>query len=273
MAKVIPVTVQNFDSEVMAAADTSPVVLTFSSSQMPECKTYNAMLEKLSSELDFTLGEVDLDVPDNMMFVQTFRIRSLPFVVVLSQGQMADAIQGSLPEDELKKRLSKFFVSDEERELKQIETAVQDGSFLEAKPIIEAALSKKPDDHLKILLARCEIGLGNSDQAKKVLGEIPENSGESSNAKALLDLMDFAIEAVKTDAVEGSAKAYREACLDATRKDFRSALEGFFQIAISDPNFKEGLARKSMLVLFSVLGAKDPLTWEYRSKLNTMLFI
>lgn len=273
MAKVIPVTVQNFDSEVMAAADQSPVVLTFSSSQMPECKAYDALLEKLSSELDFTLGEVDLDQPDNMMFVQTFRIRSLPFVVVLSQGQMADAIQGSLPEDELKKRLAKFFMSDEERELQQIEAAIESGEFSAAKPSLEAALAKKPDDYLKILLARCEIGLENSDQAKKILGEISENSGEFSTAKALLDLMDFAIEAAKTDAVEGSAKAYREACVDATRKDFRSALEGFFRIAISDPDFQDGRARKSMLVLFNVLGAKDPLTWEYRSKLNTMLFI
>ena len=113
MAKIITVTVENFQTEVMKEAENRPVVLTFASSQMPECASYNAILEKLSSELDFTLGEVNLDEPDNMAFVQTFRLQSLPFVVVLHKGQMEDAIQGSLPEDELKKRLSKFFMSDE----------------------------------------------------------------------------------------------------------------------------------------------------------------
>lgn len=273
MAKVISVTVQTFQTEVMQEAETRPVVLTFASSQMPECAGYNATLEKLSAELDFTLGEIDLDTPDNMAFVQTFRIQSLPFVVVLSKGEMADAIQGMLPEEELKKRLSPFFVSKEERQKMAIEEAVAGGNFSEAKAAIEAELAKKSDDHFKILLAKCELGMDNAERAKEILREIPENSEESANAKSLIELMDLLVEAAKTDAVEGDAKAFRIACQDASRKDYRAALEEFFRLAMSSPDFRDGAAKKSMLVLFNVLGPKDPLTWEYRSKLNTMLFI
>ncbi len=85
--------------------------------------------------------------------------------------------------------------------------------------------------------------------------------------------MDLLVEAARTDAVEGDAKAFRTACVDASRKDYRAALEEFFRLAMTSPDFRDGAAKKSMLVLFNVLGPKDPLTWEYRSKLNTMLFI
>ncbi len=257
----------------MQEAETRPVVLTFSSSQMPECAGYNATLERLSADLDFTLGEIDLDTTDNMAFVQTFRIQSLPFVVVLSKGEMADAIQGTLSEEELKKRLSPFFVSKEERQKMAIEESVAGGNFQEAKAALEAELEKKPDDHFKILLAKCELGLDNAERAKEILREIPENSAESANAKSLVELMDLLVEAARTDPVEGDARTFREACQDAARKDYRAALAGFFQLAATSPEFRDGAARKSMLVLFNALGPKDPLTWEYRSRLNTMLFV
>lgn len=273
MAKVISVTVQSFQTEVMQEAETRPVVLTFASSQMPECANYNATLEKLSADLDFTLGEIDLDTPDNMAFVQTFRIQSLPFVVILSKGEMADAIQGTLSEEELKKRLSPFFVSEEERQRIAIEESVASGNFKVAKTAIEAELAKKSDDHFKILLAKCELGMDNAERAKEILREIPENSAEAANAKSLIELMDLLVEAARTDTVEDDAKAFRTACQAAARKDYRAALEEFFRLATTNPDFREGAARKSMLVLFNVLGPKDPLTWEYRSKLNTMLFI
>lgn len=274
MAKVISVTVQNFQSEVMTEAETRPVVLTFASSQMPDCASYNQILEKLSSELDFTLGEVSLDEPDNMAFVQSFRIQNLPFVVVLSKGEMADAIQGALPEDELKKRLSKFFISDEERAKMAMEDAIAEGNYAEALPLVQSEMAKNPsDDHLKILLAKCELGLGNAENAKEILQKISENSAEFATAKSLLDLMDLLVEAAKTNPVEGDAKKFRDACKDAARKDYRSALEGFFQLALSNPDFQDGAPKKSMFVLFSALGSKEPLTWEYRSKLNTFLFI
>ena len=274
MAKIITVTVENFQTEMMKEAENRPVVLTFASSQMPECASYNAILEKLSSELDFTLGEVNLDEPDNMAFVQTFRLQSLPFVVVLHKGQMEDAIQGSLPEDELKKRLSKFFMSDEDRAKQEIEDAMAEGDFARAKVSLEAEIAKNPaEDHFKVLLAKCELSLGDAEKAKAILKQISENSAEFASAKSLLDLMDLLVEAAKTDAVEGDAKTFRDACKDAERKDYRSALEEFFQLALSNPDFNDGAAKKSMLILFGVLGPKDPLTWEYRSKLNTFLFI
>ena len=129
MAKIIPVTLQNFETEISTEAEKRPVVLTFASSQIPECASYNQMLETLANELDFSLGEVNLDETDNMAFMDYFQIRSLPFVVVLSKGEIADAIQGRVPQDELKKRLSKFFVSEEESVRQTIEDAVAEGNF------------------------------------------------------------------------------------------------------------------------------------------------
>lgn len=274
MAQVVDISVENFESEVMAASETKAVVLSFSSAQMPECAEYDALLSKLSSELDFTLGKVSLDKPENEAFIRSFQIRSLPDVRVLLKGEMADVIQGKLPEAELKKRLEKFFVSDEDRAKRTLEDAIANGHFSEAKVALEAALKQKPDDdHSKLLLAKCELNLGDSDRAKALLLQIPELSSEYTQAKSLLELMEFFVEASKTDAVSPEDKAFHEACVTASAKEYGKALEEFFNLAMSAPTYKDGAARKAMVTLFGVLGAKDPLTWEFRSKLNTALFI
>ncbi|MCK9181304.1 MAG: tetratricopeptide repeat protein [Fibrobacteraceae bacterium] len=274
MAQVVDISVENFESEVMAASETKAVVLSFSSAQMPECAEYDALLSKLSSELDFTLGKVSLDKPENEAFIQSFQIRSLPDVRVLLKGEMADVIQGKLPEAELKKRLEKFFVSEEERAKRGLEDAIANGHFGEAKAALEAVLKQKPDDdHSKLLLAKCELNLGDSDRAKALLLQIPELSSEHAQAKSLLELMEFFVEASKTDAVSPEDMAFHEACIAASEKEYGKALQEFFNLAMSAPAYKDGAARKAMITLFGVLGAKDPLTWEFRSKLNSALFI
>lgn len=274
MAKVIPITTENFQSELMREAETRPVVLTFASSQMPECESFNADLDALSSELDFTLGTASLDAPENIAFEQMFRIHTLPFAVVLSKGEVIDAFQGAASKDALKKRLESYFISDEERSRRAMESAVESGNFKEALEAVEREQAKNPaDDHLKILEAKCRLGLGDGESAKGILSGISQNSAEYASAKNLLDLMELLVEAAKKDPVEGDAADFREACRMAAGKDYRSALELLYRLTLSNPGFRDGAAKKAMVALFGVIGPKDPLTWEFRGKLNTTLFI
>ncbi len=274
MAKVLTITIDNFQTELMKEAESRPVVLTFASSQMPECGSFNESLEALSSELDFTLGKVSLDEPDNMAFVQMFRLQALPFAVVLFKGEVQDAVQESMSKEDLKKRLSRHFVSEEERLRMALEENIAAGKYAEVKPAIEAEIAQKPeDDHLRVMLAKCELGLGNPEKATELLSAISPNSQEYTDAKSLLDLMELLVEAAKNNPVEGDDLRFREACQMAEKKDYRSALEVFFQLVVSNPDFKDGAAKKAMVILFNVLGAKNPLAWEFRAKLNSVLFI
>ena len=87
MSQILEITLENFDSMVMAASKERPVVLNFFSSRYPECATYAALLEKQASILDFTLGTVNLDVPENSQFIQVLPVAFSYFYFMLNKGE------------------------------------------------------------------------------------------------------------------------------------------------------------------------------------------
>ncbi len=274
MAQILDITLDNFEVAVMKASSERAVVVSFSSTQIPECAPYEAILTKLSGELDFTLGKVNLDKPENEAFIRSFQIRSLPDVRVLFQGEIADVLQGNIPEDKLRERLGKFFLTDEARALKEIEAAIAEKRFTDAQSALQPLLQEKPlDKQLLLLLAETELGLGASEKAKTILSEFHEGDEGFVKAKSLLELMDFHVEAAKTSIQGAEAVLFHKACVYASREEYREALQSFLALVRESPNWNNSAASRAMLTLFNVLGPKHTLTWEFRSKLNNTLFI
>jgi len=115
--------------------------------------------------------------------------------------------------------------------------------------------------------------MGDTEKAKEVLGKFTEADDQYREAKSLLELLDFHAEAAKKDVQGKEAVVYHEACKLAASEDFESALQAFLNLFVEAPEWNDGAAKKAMLTLFGVLGPKHELTWKYRAKLNTMMFI
>ena len=274
MAKVVQITAENFETEVAQASENRAVVVLFSSAEYPDCAPYSQLLGALSTSMDFTLGVVSCDERENMQLIQAFRVRSVPEVHIVEKGQIADVIQGVLPEADLKKRLEKFFVSDEARFQMALEDAIAQKNFDQALPMLDEALAKTPDDKkLQLLWAKASLGMGDTEKAKNVLAKFTEADDQYREAKSLLELLDFHAEAAKKDVQGKEAIVYHEACKLACAEDFESALQAFLNLYVESPEWNDGAAKKAMLTLFGVLGPKHELTWKYRAKLNTMMFI
>ena len=274
MAKVVQVTTENFETEVIQASETRAVAVLFSSAEYPDCAPYSQLMGTLSTSMDFTLGVVSCDERENMQLIQAFRVQSVPEVHVVDKGQIADVIQGVLPEADLKKRLEKFYVSDEARFQMALEDAIAQKNFDQALPMLEEALSKTPDDKkLMLLWAKASLGMGDTEKAKEVLKKFNEADDQYREAKSLLELLDFHAEAAMKDVQGKEAIVYHEACKLACAEDFESALQAFLNLYVEAPEWNDGAAKKAMLTLFGVLGPKHELTWKYRAKLNTLMFI
>lgn len=274
MAKVVQITAENFEAEVIQASETRAVAILFSSAEYPDCAPYSQLLGSLSTSMDFTLGVVSCDERENMQLIQMFRVRSVPEIHIVDKGQIADVLQGVLSEADLKKRLEKYYVSDEARVQSAIEEAIAAKQFDEAIPLLDEALAKTPDDKkLKLLWAKASLGMGDTEKAKDVLSKFTEADDQYREAKSLLELLDFHAEAAKKDVQGKEAVVYHEACKLACAEDFESALQAFLNLYVEAPEWNDSAAKKAMLTLFGVLGPKHELTWKYRAKLNTMMFI
>ena len=274
MAKVVQITAENFEAEVIQASETRAVAILFSSAEYPDCVPYSQLLGQLSTSMDFTLGVVSCDDRENMRLIQMFRVQSVPEIHIVDKGQIADVIQGVLPEAELKKRLEKFYVSDEARMMNALEEAIADKRYDEVLPALNEALSKTPNDKkLQLLWAKVSLGLGDTTKAKEILSKFSEADDQYREAKSLLELLDFHAEAAKKDVQGKEAIVYHEACKLACEEQFESALQAFLNLFVEAPEWNNGAAKNAMLTLFGVLGPKHELTWKYRAKLNTMMFI
>lgn len=274
MAKVVQITSENFEVEIAQASQDRAVAVLFSSAEYPDCAGYAQLLGSLSTSLDFTLGVVSCDDRENMQLIQAFRVRSVPEVHIVDKGQIADVIQGVVPEADLKKRLEKFYVSDEAKMQNSLEEAIAAKEFDVALPLLNEALSKNPDDKkLQLLWAKCSLGMGDTEKASELLKKFNEGDDQYREAKSLLELLDFHAEAAKKEVEGKEAIVYHQACILATTEQFEDALQAFLNLYVECPEWNDGAAKKAMLTLFGVLGPKHELTWKYRAKLNTIMFI
>lgn len=274
MAQIINVSLQNFESDISSPSMERSIVLTFVSARYPECSNLLTSLEKLSEELGFSLGKVDLDIPENQAFIQYFRISGVPDTRIIFKGEIADIIQGVMSEQALKERLSKHFLTESEKNRIAIEEALSNNDFETAFAFLNKALSEEPDNKkLKILQAKLLLALGDTEKAKNLLEESKPQEEEYEIAKNLLQLLDFYAIAAKPETDEKESSLYKKAAILITENKYQEALELFLDILKMNKNWNDGAARTAMMTLFGVLGPKHALTWEYRAKLNTIWFI
>jgi putative thioredoxin len=272
MSATIEVTLENFEDTVIHGSMERPVVVEFFLVGGRPGSPQGPNLELLSREMDFVLARIDVE--KNQQLAAHFRLTALPDLRVFSKGKMVDMVTGSVTEVALRKRLSKFFLSEFDLALLEAESLLQQGNTDLAMPILDQLLSQKPTDK-KVLYCKAKalVDSGSTEDAKAILRQFSEGDDFFREAKALGELMDFHQECAKKDITDPIDLQYQNACGFALQGQYREALEDFLQITQANKNWRDGAARKAMLTLFGVLGPKHELTWEYRSKLNTVLFI
>jgi len=252
---IIQINIETFEQVVINGSAEKPIAVAFEISRA---------LEKLSNELKFTIAKLDPEDPNNQPLAGYLQMRALSDVRVFKNKQMVGGADGNLPEDELKKLLQPFFFSEEEIQLNNAEEALNLGQTSAAMKILQKLFENNPSDKKACyLLAKAKTMSGKREEAKTILQSIKETDNFYNESKALLELMDF---------YEEAAPPYDKAYKLASQSKYAEALSSFLEI-IENKQDSEGKAKKAMLTLFSVLGSKHELTWEYRAKLNRLIFV
>ncbi|TAN03881.1 MAG: thioredoxin [Rhodanobacteraceae bacterium] len=278
----------NFEADVLQASLQTPVLVDFWATWCGPCKTLGPILEKLAGDYAgaFRLAKVDCDKEQQLAGM--FGIRSIPTVVLIRDGQIADAFTGALPESQVREFLKRHQVEPASR-IEAPEQAVDDGAPapVETPQAAVARLSKalaaKPDDPaLKLDLALARARAGDTADVQKTLDALPVDLAEDDRAKALaaLQAMQQSLSAIPP-AAELLARVERDPRDFAAHDglgvrqllggDVAAAMQHWLAILAADRNWSEGLARKRLLDAFRIAN-DEALVATTRRRMSSLLF-
>jgi thioredoxin len=105
MSKPIEITDSNFEQEVIKCD--VPVLIDFWAIWCGPCKVIAPVVEEIASEYEGKLKVGKLDVDNNPNTAVKYGIRSIPTLMVFSNGQVSDQMIGALPKAQIVNRLER----------------------------------------------------------------------------------------------------------------------------------------------------------------------
>ena len=139
---MIDITLQNFETELIAASMQVPVLLDIWAPWCGPCKSLGPVLEKLETDYAgrFVLAKLNSDEQPEIagQLSQAFGVRSIPFCVLFSQGQPVDGFVGALPESQVRAFLDKHVPTEDaleaDAEVAEAEALLAEGGSPDAAP-------------------------------------------------------------------------------------------------------------------------------------------
>lgn len=272
---IVDVNETDFEYEVVAYSENTPVVVEFWATWCKPCKTLGPMLENLVREAQGSIRLARVDVDANPNLAIHYGVRNIPTVKAFSQGEVVGEFSGNQPEERVREFLMRITPpSPLALALEKANSLLQDHEWQEAEDLFSELLEQTPQQPESLLgLAIALLGQGYGSEANQILRDFP-TSREYTRAQLLRPLAE-AFE--KSDAGQLPDEtdldaAYANSVRLAGRGNLPAALDGLLDILRQDKHFRHDLARQVFLGLLELLGESDPQSRAYRSELSATLF-
>ncbi len=295
---MIDATLVNFETEVVEASRTVPVLVDLWAPWCGPCRTLGPLLEKLETAYAGRFKLVKINTEDEQDLAAAFGVRSIPMVVLLKDGQPVDGFVGALPEGQIRQFLDRHVPAAEDEEQApgpdtEPAAAAQDpGAALQH---MQQALAANPaDDALRVDLVHRLMLADRLDEAREAFAPLLGKLAIDQRASALKEWM---------DAIDASAQAAPDEALaqriGADRRDFdarftlarrrmaqrqwTAAMDELLEILMRDKNWNEQAARKAYVAVLELMApapqkttdgqppVTDPTVESYRRRLSMIV--
>jgi putative thioredoxin len=269
---MIDVTLENFESEVIAASMEQPVLVDFWAPWCGPCKAIGPILEKLETDYGGGFKLVKINSDEEQQLASAFGIRSIPTVVLLKNGQPVDGFMGALPEGKVREFLDKHVMAIEAQDEDDFPAPEEPAAPLDAAGELEklqhAVATDPADDGARFDYVKALLLAGRTPDAQRAF--------EPVAAKASVDRRVYALQQwlAALEAAKGADVTTLDSRIAANRRDFdaryakaqallaqqqfTAAMDELLEILMRDKAWNEELARKTYIAVLDLIEPPKP---------------
>src|SRR5882672_1120682 len=239
------VSTATFEREVLEASKTVPVVVDFWAPWCGPCKALTPIIEKVAAEFKGCIKLVKINSDDNAELSQAMGIRSIPNVIGFKDGRPAAQFVGAQPEAQVREFMKKLLPSQTEEALVNAEALLAAGNLDDAQRQLDV-IKPDPSTAARIDAVRQGIAFARAGNQGPAEGELRAKvTANPADHEARLALAGFY----------------------ASQRRYAEAMEELLEIIKRAKDWREGEARKQLLVMFGLAASQPALVTEYRRKL------
>jgi len=217
---MIDVTIASFETEVVQASASVPVLIDFWAPWCGPCKTIGPMLEKLETEYAGRFKLVKINSDDEQQLAAAFGVRSIPTCILMINGQPVDGFMGALPESQIKAFLDKHLppaaeVDDAPDALESAPASEED----KLAALAQAVANKPDDDNARFDYLQALLLSGDVATARQQFQSVAAKAGLVRRFDSIRLILD-ATKKVATSTDLASAKAEFDQKIAANKRDF-----------------------------------------------------
>ena len=276
-----------FVPEVIEKSKEKIVIVDFWAPWCGPCKALTPILESQATKKKEHLEVVKVNVDENQGIASQLRVQSIPAVFAFSDGQPVDGFMGAKTEPEVEKFLDtliKKFSKNNSNVSKEFEILLSEGRFEEVKLASEELIKSNPSPEIYSLLIRSIVGLGDFDEIETLIENLSPEILKDNAVKGAIS----SYELLKNSNVEGSKKEVLDrmqknpADLDCKmnyskilfkENNFSECIDVLLEMFRKDKEWKDGYAKKQLLLIFDHLGSENELSKKGRRALTSLIFV
>jgi len=287
MDPVVKTTTQTFMQDVIDASMHIGVVAYFWSKHSPQSQKTAAILERMVMQSGGKARLALINAEENAQLVQQMQVQAYPTIFAIKDGRPVDMIAGPQNDTALKALIDKITGNAQMKAqidamLEAAKKALGENQIGQAAQMYQQIMQVDQGNPSAIAgFLRCHIALGNLDQARSMLEQLPEDLKANPEIVSVITSLELLGESTDGDINEVLAKLeadpndhqarYDLAMMAFAGGDAALAVRELLDIVSRDREWQDDGARKRLIEIFEALGPSDAVAKAGRRRLQMML--